>query len=115
MANTSYSNARAIALTDYLPAFRDSQKQQRWDWKQFTSMKSTKRATEQIYSTAGLGVARQTAELEPIYYADMSELGSTTFTVKKFTLASMWSHELLTDQWHSPDLYKEAGSSAGDS
>ena len=115
MANTTFAHAKAIALTDYLPAFRQSQKQQGWNWQQFTTMKSTKRATEQVYSTAGLGVARRTDELEPIYYADVSELDAISFVVYKYTLASMWSHELLSDQWHSKDLFKDAGSSAGDS
>jgi hypothetical protein len=53
--------------------------------------------------------------LDTIYYADMAELAATTFTVKKYTLATIFSHELLKDNQHLPDLMKEAGQSMGDS
>jgi len=115
MANTTYSFAKAVALTDYQPAFRDNQKEQLWAYDKICSMKSTNRATEQVFSYAGLPAASQTGELEPIYYADMSELDATTFTVNKFTIATMFSHELVKDNIHLPDIMKEAGSAAGES
>ncbi len=115
MANTTYSFAKAVAITDYLPAFIDRSKLQSWDWGKLFTKKKTNRATEQIFSYAGLPVARKTGEMEQIYYADMSELAATTYTVAKYTLATLFSHELLKDNQHLPDLMKEAGQSMGDS
>ncbi len=115
MASTTYSHAKSVALTDYMDPFRQNKEMQSWDWKSLLSMKSTTRATEQVFSTAGLPAAYKTGELEPIYYADMAELGATTFTVGKYTLGTMFSHEFLNDSWHLPDQMKEAGSAAGDS
>ena len=115
MANTTYGWAKSIALTDYMPAFRQNSELQSWDWDKLVTKKSTTRATEQVFSFSGLPAAYRTSELEPIYYADMHELAATTFTVYKYTLASMFSHEFLKDQWHLPDMMKEAGSAAGDS
>ena len=115
MANTTYSFAKAVALTDYQPAFRQKQTEQLWDYGKICSMKSTNRATEQVFGHAGLPAASQTGELEPIYYADMSELDATTFTVNKYTIASMFSHELVKDNIHLPDVLKEAGAAAGES
>ena len=82
MANTCYSFTKAVAISDYLPAFRQNQTQQLWDYGKVTGMKKTSKATEQVFSYAGLPAASD-GELEPIYYADMSELGATTFTVNK--------------------------------
>jgi len=115
MANTTYSHAKAIALTQYMKPFRSDSNRQSWEWGKISTSKGTKRATEQIFSTAGLPVARQTKELETIYYADMAELGATTFTVNKYSLATMMSHELIQDNLHLPDLVKDAGSSMGQS
>ena len=115
MANTTYSFAKAVALTDYQPAFRQNQKEQLWAYDKICSMKSTNRATEQVFSTSGLPAASQTGELEPIYYADMHELDATTFTVNKYTIATMFSHELIKDNIHLPDVMKEAGAAAGES
>ena len=115
MASTTYAFTKAVALTDYKPAFRQSQKEQLWDYNKICSMKKTDRATEQVFSYTGLPAANQTGELEPIYYADMAELAATTFTVNKFTLASMFSHEFLQDNIHLPDMLKEAGTAAGES
>ena len=115
MANTTYSFAKAVALTDYQPAFRQNQKEQLWGYDKIVSMKKTNRATEQVFSTSGLPAAAQTGELEPIYYADMHELDATTFTVNKYTISSMFSHELVKDNIHLPDVLKEAGSAAGES
>ncbi len=115
MANTTFNFAKSLALTDYMPAFRQSEAKQSWAWDKITSKKSTTRATEQVFSFGGLPVARKTDELEPIYYADMSEQAATTFTVGKYTLSTMFSHEFLKDQWHLPEMLKEAGSAAGDS
>ena len=115
MANTTYSFAKAVALTDYQPAFRQNQKEQLWPYDKICSMKSTKRATEQVFSTSGLPAANSTGELEPIYYADMHELGATTFTVGKYSIATMFSHELVKDNIHLPDVLKEAGAAAGES
>ena len=115
MANTRYSFTKAVAITDYLPAFRQNQTQQLWDYGKVTGMKKTSKATEQVFSYAGLPAASQTGELEPIYYADMSELGATTFTVNKYTIATMFSHELQQDNLHLPDVMKEAGTASGES
>ena len=115
MANTTFSFAKAISLTDYLPAFRAKEQMQSWDWGKIVTKKSTKRATEQVFSYVGLPAARQTKELDTIYYANMAELDATTFTVNKFSLATMFSHELIEDNIHLPDLMAEAGSAMGDS
>jgi len=115
MANTTYNFTKAVALTDYMPAFRQNQKEQLWDYGKVTGMKKTSRATEQVFSYAGLPAPSRTGQLEPIFYADMSELGATTFTVSKRTLATMFSHELLKDSIHIRDILKEAGSAAGES
>jgi hypothetical protein len=115
MANTTYSFAKSVALTDYMPAFRQSKEQVTWPWEKMVTKKSTNRATEQVFSYTGLPAATQTGELEPIYYADMAELDATTFTVTKKTLATMMSHEFIEDSWHLPDMMKEAGQAAGES
>jgi hypothetical protein len=98
-----------------MPAFRQKNDLYSFDWGKVSTSKSTNRATEQVFSYAGLPVARKTNELEPIYYADMAELAATTFTVAKYTLSTMFSHELLKDNQHLPDLMKEAGATAGES
>jgi hypothetical protein len=116
MANTTFSFAKAISLTDYLPAFIQRYDKQSWPWEKIYSIKNTTNATEQVFSYAGFGQARQTGELDSIYYENMSELAATTFTVYKYTLATIFSHELLKDRRdHMPDLMKEAGSLMGDS
>ena len=115
MANTRYNFTKAVAITQYLPAFRQNQVQQLWGYDKITGMKKTSKATEQVFSYAGLPAASQTGELEPIYYADMSELGATTFTVNKYTIATMFSHELQQDNLHLPDVLKEAGTASGES
>lgn len=114
MANTTFSFVKAISITDYMPAFKTKSELQYWDWDKLVSKKTTKRATEQVFSYAGLGVARETNELQDIYYRDMSELAATTFTVSKFTLGTMFSHEFLQDNQHLPELLKEAGEETGD-
>jgi len=115
MANTTYSFAKAVAITDYLKPFRDSAKLQSWNWKKICTMGKTTRATEQVFSWAGFPAARKTGELDSIYYADMSELDPTTFTVAKYTLATMFSNELIDDNQHLPELMGEAGKAMGDS
>jgi hypothetical protein len=115
MANSTFSFAKAISLTDYMPAFRTKEQMQSWDWGKVSTKKTTKRATEQVFSYVGLPAARQTKELDTIYYANMAELDSTTFTVNKFTLATMFSHELIEDNQHLPDVMAEAGSAMGES
>lgn len=115
MANTRYSLAKAVARTDYQPAFRQKSDQQLWAYDKICGMKSTKAATEVVFGFSGLPAANQTGELEPIFYADMHELDSTTFTVNKFTLATMFSHEVLKDNLHLPDLMGEAGDMMGES
>ena len=115
MANTTYSLVKATALTDYMPAFRTNSDVQTWDWDKLVTKKKTNRATEQIFSYTGLPVPRATGQLQDIYYADMSELDATTFTVAKYTLATMFSHEILKDNIHLPDLMKEAGTFMGES
>lgn len=115
MANNTFAFAKAISLTQYLPAFRTNSQLQSWDWNKIVTKKSTKRATEQVFSYVGLPVAAQTKELATINYANMAELDATTFTVNKFSLATMFSHELIEDNLHLPDLLKEAGASMGES
>jgi len=115
MANTTYSFAKSVALTDYMPPFRQKKEQATWGWEKLVTKKKTSRATEQIFSYTGLPAANQTGELEPIYYADMAELAATTFTVTKKTLATMMSHEFINDSWHLPDMMREAGAAAGES
>lgn len=115
MANTTYAFTKAVSITDYMPAFKSTENKYTWDWKKLVTTRKTNRATEQVFSYATLPVARETSELEPVYYADMAELSSTTFTVAKYTLATMFSHELLQDNQHLPDLMKEAGESMGES
>lgn len=114
MANTTFAFAKAISLTQYMPAFRTNAELQSWDWEKLVTKKTTKRATEQVFSYVGLPVARQTKELDTIHYANMAELDATTFTVNKFSLATMFSHELIEDNLHLPDLLKEAGASMGE-
>lgn len=115
MANTTYAFTKATAITDYMPAFRTNAEKQSWDWGQLVTKKKTSRATEQVFSYTGLPVPRQTGELQDIYYADMAELDATTYTVSKYTLATIFSHELLKDNIHLPDLMKEAGAAMGES
>ena len=114
MANTTYAFAKAVALTSYMPAFIDKSEKQSWDWEKIVTKKSTDGATEQIFSYAGLPVARKTGELGSIYYADMKELGSTTFTVGKYTIGTTFSDEVIADNQHLGDLMKEAGTFMGD-
>ena len=115
MAMNTFAFAKSVALTDYMPPFRQAKEQSTWEWDKITTKKSTNRATEQVFSYTGLPVAQQTGELEPIYYADMAELAATTFTVTKKTLATMMSHEFIKDAYHLPDMMGEAGTAAGES
>jgi hypothetical protein len=115
MALTTYAFAKSVALTDYMPPFRQAKEQVTWPWEKIVTKKSTKRATEQVFSYTGLPAANQTGELEPIYYADAAELAATTFTVTKKTLATMFSHEFINDSWHLPDVMADAGKMAGES
>jgi hypothetical protein len=115
MAMNTFAFAKSVALTDYLPPFRQAKKQVTWPWDKIVTKKKTSRATEQVFSYTGLPAANQTGELEPIYYADMAELAATTFTVTKKTLGTMMSHEFIEDSWHLPDMMREAGKAAGES
>lgn len=115
MAQTTLTHLKAMALTDYMKPFRQESEMQSWSWEKIVTRKSTTRATEQVFSTAGLPVARKTDELEPTYFADSAELGATTFTVGKYTLGAMFSYEFVNDQIHLPDVLKDAGTSAGNS
>jgi len=115
MAQTTFAYAKSVALTDYMPPFRQAKEQVTWPWEKIVTKKSTKRATEQVFSVTGLPAANQTGELEPIYYADAAELDATTFTVTKKTLATMFSHEFIEDSWHLKDQMAEAGKMAGES
>ncbi len=115
MANSRYSNTKAVALTDYLPAFKTGTELQTWDWDKLVTKKLTSRATEQIFSWAGLPPARETNELQNIFYSDLHELAATTYTVEKYTLATTFSHEFLQDNQHLPDMMKEAGTCMGES
>jgi len=115
MANTTYSLAKAVALTDYQPAFCSAEQYQDWNWGQLVTKKTTNRATEQVFSYTGLPVARQTGQLQDVYYASMAELAATTWTISKFTLATLFSYELMEDNQHLPDLMKQAGSAMGES
>ena len=113
--NSTYEFTKSSALVDYMTPFRQSQDQYSWDHGSLSTVKGTSRATEQIFSFSGLPAAAQTKELQSIFYADMGEQAATTFTVNKYTLATMFSHEFLKDSWHLPDMLKEAGSAAGES
>lgn len=116
MANTTLSFAKSIAITDYMPAFIQRYQKQGWNWGDITTIKSTKRATEQVYSYGGYGQARQTGELDSIYYENMFELDATSYQMVKYTLGTIFSHELLQDRReHMPDFMREAGSLMGDS
>ena len=115
MTMSTFAFAKSVALTDYLPPFRQAKKQVTWPWDKIVSKKKTSRATEQVFSYTGLPAASQTGELEPIFYADMAELAATTFTVTKKTLGTMMSHEFIEDSWHLPDMMAEAGKAAGES
>ena len=115
MALTTYAFAKSVALTDYMPPFRQAKEQVTWPWEKIVTKKKTNRATEQVFSYTGLPAANQTGELEPIYYADAAELAATTFTVTKKTLATMFSHEFIQDSWHLPDVMADAGKMAGES
>ena len=113
--NNTFAFAKSVALVDYMDPFRQKEKQVTWGHASISSTKSTNRATEQVFSYSGLPAAQQTKELQSIFYADMGEQAATTFTVNKFTLATMFSHEFLKDSWHLPDMMKEAGAAAGES
>jgi len=113
--STTFDMTKAIAITDYMPAFRQKNDLYTLNWPAVVTRKSMNRATEQVFSYAGLPVARLTSELEPIYYANMAELAATTFTAYKYTLSTMFSHELLKDNQHLPELLGEAGATAGES
>ena len=113
--NTTYTHAKAVSLVDYMTPFRQKEKQVTWSWGDISSTKSTSRATEQVFSFSGLPAASQTKELQSIFFADLGEQNATTFTVSKYTLATMFSHEFLKDAYHLPDMMKEAGAAAGES
>jgi len=113
--NNTYRFAKSVALVDYMDPFRQNQDNYTWGWESISTKKSTNRATEQVFSFGGLPAAMQTGELQPIFYADMSEQAATTFTVNKFTLATMFSYEFLKDAYHLPDMMSEAGTAAGES
>ena len=115
MANSTYTHAKSVALVDYMTPFRVQQDKYTWGWQNISTSRPTNRATEQVFSFGGLPAAVRTGELQPVFYADMSEQAATTFTVNKFTLSTMFSYEFLKDAYHLPDMMKEAGTCAGDS
>lgn len=112
---TTFEFAKSVALTDYMKPFRQAKEQVSWPWEKIVTKKSTKRATEQVFSYTGLPPASLTGELEPIYYASNAELAATTFTVTKKTIASMFSHEFIEDSWHLPDVLADCGKMSGES
>jgi len=113
--STTYSFSKAVAITDYLKPFKTNSELQSWDWDKIVTKKSTSRATEQIFSWAGLPPARETNELQDVFFSDLHELAATTFTVGKYTLGTLFSYEFLQDNQHLPDLMGEAGACMGDS
>jgi hypothetical protein len=86
-----------------------------WDWKSISTSKTTDRASEEVFGYTGFASPRLTGELEQIHYDSMFELDPTVFTVQKFTLATMFSDELLADNQNLPNLMTEAGKAMGES
>ena len=116
MSQTRLNWAKAVALTDYMPAFRSGGDIASWGWKKISTTKSSKKATEQVYPYTGFGLPMETNELEMIHYDSMYELDPTTFTMKKYTLATMFSDELIADRReHMKDIMKEAGTAMRES
>ena len=115
MSQTTFSHVKTVSNYNYLKPFKNNSKLQGWDWGKLYTKKSTKRATERVFSYSGLPVAARTGELQTANYGAMHEQDATTFTVYKYTLATLFSQELLDDNQHLPDFMKEAGSNAGDS
>jgi phage major head subunit gpT-like protein len=113
MANTSYAFSKALSLTDYFDTFTNGINYATWDWKAFTQVKSTKRATEQAFGYYGMPIPRQWNELDTAHYADMGELDATTWTMVKYGVFSVFSFELLTFDQHIKDLLGKAGKDMG--
>lgn len=114
MSNTTYSLAKSVSITDYMKPFCTKSDMQSWPWSKISIAKKTNRGTEQVYSIAGLPPARATGELGETYFADLSELPATTFTVGKYTIGTTFSDEVIADNQHLGDLMKEAGTFMGD-
>lgn len=115
MATTTYSIAKAVSNTDYLPAFIDNADRQSWPWSKICTKKKTGRGSEQMFSWAGLPPSRSTEELGEVHFADIAELPATTWTVGKYTIGSAFSDESIEDNQHLPDLMSEAGTFMGQS
>ena len=112
MANTTHAFTKDISRQVFQPPFRVAADQYSWPWERLTSVKTSSAATESTFSFNGLGYARPTGELEPFWYADLSENASTTWTHAKYTLGTMFSQELLEDSQYISHI-KEAGEAIG--
>lgn len=113
MANTTHAFTKAISRQVFQPPFRVAADQYSWPWEKITTVKTSSAATESTFSFNGLGYARQTGELEPVFYNDMSENASTTWTHAKYTLGTMFSQELMEDSQYI-SFVKEAGQAIGE-
>lgn len=113
MAMTTYQWTKNISRQVFLPAFKQREGVYSWPWEKIYTVKTSDHATEQVFSSSGLGAAQATGELEPAYFADMSELEQTTFTHSKYTLGFMASQELIEDGKYV-DVVREGGESVAD-
>src|SRR3989304_1589783 len=112
---TTYTFPKALSLVDYQEPFVTGAQLYSWDWARLVTKKTTNRLTEQVFSYGGLPLPRATGEQEPVYIADMSEHGATTFTMVKYTLATRFSYEVLKYDQHIRDLMGKAGKDMGKS
>lgn len=113
MANTTYSFAKAVSLTDYFENFVTGKDLYTWAWDKLVTKKKMNRMTEQVFSWYGMPTPIQVGQFEPVTYYDMGELAATTFTAAKYGIASSFSYELLKYDWQIKDLMGKAGASMG--
>jgi hypothetical protein len=113
MAMTTAHWTKNVSRQVFLPAYMAREGVYSWPWEKLYTVANSDHATEQVFAYSGMGAAQATAELEPAYFADMSELEETTFTHSKYTLGFMASQELVEDGKYV-DVIKDGGEAVAD-
>lgn len=113
MAISPYTLTKSISLTDFMPPFTDAGKVALWPWEKLATVKTTKRAQEQIYGWYGLPPAQKTNTGAPGYYDEIGELDSMTITISKYTIGSVVLDEFVEDNRHFRGFMQKLGKSMG--
>lgn len=113
MANTPYNLAKIVSLTDFQPPFEKWSGQYTWNWQALVEEGQSKTMTKEHFGMVALPAAQERGVLEPAYYADISELDSTTITMVKYTLGTVVADETVLYNRHFKGLMAKLGAMFG--